>query len=841
VISPQTLLANHEALINSTEDLIWSVDTDLRVITANRAYREVIRQLGAKVPGPGEPALMPEFGEELNAKWTGYYQRALAGEKFSVTEEILHPGSNSIESALISFNPLYDDAKQVIGTACYSKGITDETRNRQAQQAAKEELAKILDSSMDMICTINEAGYFCKVSAASHKMLGYAPDELVGKTYHDFVYSADLEKTKTVDREIKGGKEVTNFENRYIRKDGITIPMIWSARWDNSEKMMYCVARDASDTKKTEQEINLLINNTEECFVLLDKELRIVSFNRQFHTLYEKYLSKSVQQGAFILDYTQPGRREIAHSIYRRVLLGSVETAEITVPVQGEAPKIFSIIYKPALDAQSDIIGAFVTIRDTTEEAIVKHALQLSNERYSLATKATSDAIWDWDISTETLYWGEGFHSMFGYDLHVLNSGISSWTDHIHPEDIDRIISGIHKLIAGSGTNWTDEYRYQKKDTTFAYVIDKGFVIRDQNGKAIRMVGAMRDITLRKQEELRLKLLESVITNTTDSIMITEAEPFRSAIPKVIYVNEAFSVMTGYQSGEVIGKKPDFPYGPRTDRNELRRLYEALETQRSCKVELLCYRKNRESFWMNMTVTPVNDNQGRCTHWIAVQRDVTSRKLAEESLQEKNKEEERKHIAREVHDELGQLASALKIDIDWLTLKTEPTEMAVQRLSHANKTVQILISSIRKIASRLRPSVLDDLGLHAALKWHCKEFENLNGISCSFDPGFDDSVIPAEWKTELFRMVQESLTNVMRHAKATCVNVLTKEDIHNLFITVKDNGHGFHRDEKKHTLGLIGLRERVQSLNGELTIDSEVGKGTTICIVIPKILTTSNA
>ena len=184
---------------------------------------------------------------------------------------------------------------------------------------------------------------------------------------------------------------------------------------------------------------------------------------------------------------------------------------------------------------------------------------------------------------------------------------------------------------------------------------------------------------------------------------------------------------------------------------------------------------------------------------------------------------------------MGQLASALKIDIDWLGIKIMPLEENTKkRIVHANKTIEILITTIRKIASSLRPSILDDFGLNAALQWHCNEFQNLNGIPCAFESGFDDSHLSMDQKTEFYRMAQESLTNVMRHAKASNVTVTTKEDTQNLYLIITDNGKGFDLSQRKNTLGLIGLRERAVSLNGELHIESTIGKGTIISVVIPK-------
>ena len=362
------------------------------------------------------------------------------------------------------------------------------------------------------------------------------------------------------------------------------------------------------------------------------------------------------------------------------------------------------------------------------------------------------------------------------------------------------------------------------------------------------LIGMGIDITERKKGEAQLKLLESVITNTTDSVLITEAEPIDGDGPRIVYVNEAFVKMTGYSKKEVIGKTPRILQGPDSDRAELDRLRRALEKWEACEIETINYKKNGEAFWVNFAVAPVANEKGWFTHFISIERDITERKKVEEDIKIKNtelqrlsgylqnvREEERKHLAREVHDELGQLASALKIDVDWLGLKmTDMDENAHKRIAHANKTIEVLIVSIRKIASSMRPSVLDDFGLNTAIQWQCREFENLNGIECIFVSDLNETELPIEINTELFRITQESLTNVMRHSKADKVEVKITEDEEKIFLTIADNGKGFDTTKKKKTLGLIGLRERAVSLNGELNIQSKVGNGTTVTAIIPK-------
>ncbi|MCY7293141.1 MAG: PAS domain S-box protein, partial [Ferruginibacter sp.] len=144
-----------------------------------------------------------------------------------------------------------------------------------------------------------------------------------------------------------------------------------------------------------------------------------------------------------------------------------------------------------------------------------------------------------------------------------------------------------------------------------------------------QIISVSRDITEQKKEEQRLKLLESVIINTKDAVLITEAEPFDQPGPRILYVNEAFSKMTGYSADEVIGKTPRILQGPNTDKEELSRLGRAIRNWESCEITTINYKKNGEEFWINFTLTPVADEKGWYTHWISIDRDVTEQKIKE--------------------------------------------------------------------------------------------------------------------------------------------------------------------------------------------------------------------
>jgi PAS domain S-box-containing protein len=142
---------------------------------------------------------------------------------------------------------------------------------------------------------------------------------------------------------------------------------------------------------------------------------------------------------------------------------------------------------------------------DITEQIRAELKLIKSNERYDYASKATFDAIWDWDLKTNYLYWGEGFKILFGYEIENQQNNIADWSDHIHPDEKERVTRGVHLALKNGETNWTDEYKYIKADGTYAYVTDRGIIIRDEQGEAVRMIGAMQDSTIRKVNEQQLQ------------------------------------------------------------------------------------------------------------------------------------------------------------------------------------------------------------------------------------------------------------------------------------------------------------------------------------------------
>jgi signal transduction histidine kinase len=200
------------------------------------------------------------------------------------------------------------------------------------------------------------------------------------------------------------------------------------------------------------------------------------------------------------------------------------------------------------------------------------------------------------------------------------------------------------------------------------------------------------------------------------------------------------------------------------------------------------------------------------------------------------REEERGDIAREIHDELGQALTALKMDVHWVGRRLGPDAPPVAaRIAEMSSLVDATVQAVRRISSQLRPKLLDDLGLSAAIEWQAREFERRTGIACAIRSEPDDIVLDRTRSTALFRIFQETLTNVARHAGASHVDAVLRNFGGTVEMTVTDNGEGIGEAQVRdgRSLGLVGMRERVRALGGRIDITGLPGRGTTVHVSLP--------
>lgn len=492
----------------------------------------------------------------------------------------------------------------------------------------------------------------------------------------------------------------------------------------------------------------------------------------------------------------------------------------------------------------------FEKLKKTNDE------IKESNEKYDIVAKATSDTIWDWKIQEDNLFWSKGIKSIFGYDQEQIGDSSKWWFDNIHPEDSIKMSIKLYSFIEQKTQNWQDEYRFKCADNTYKYVLDRGFLLKDENGKAIRMIGAIQDITKQKEEELRLKLLETVIVQTKDSIIITEANFNKRKLPKIVYVNPAFSIMTGYSSFEVIGKSPDLLRGSNSDKKNIKKIISAIKNKEDSTIEMIAYTKNEEEFWLRFSMIPIYNSENDLTNWVSIQRDVS-----EEKKQENEKEQLMRELTQNNKDlkqfsyitshnlraPLSNLTGLLNLIEDIPITNPELQEI----LNGFNKSTHLLNETINDLTKVMvikdNPSIQKEVVL---LK---EVFENIfsqltlqiNTHQPIVTIDFEKAPVLEINKPYIESILLNLLTNSIKYKsenKTLKISASTYELENYTTLIFEDNGIGidlernrdkvfglyqrFHNYPDSKGLGLYLVKSQVEAMGGTISIDSQVDKGT---------------
>lgn len=484
-----------------------------------------------------------------------------------------------------------------------------------------------------------------------------------------------------------------------------------------------------------------------------------------------------------------------------------------------------------------------------------------SNEKYNIVAKATSDTIWDWKIQDNSISWNKGIESVFGYSPEDVGKSSDWWFDKIHPEDSIKMSVKLYSFIEQKTENWQDQYRFRCADNTYKYVLDRGFLLKDDNGKAIRMIGAIQDITKQKEEEQRLKLLETVITQSKDSIIITEPDSENLTIPKIIYANPAFTNMSGYESDEILGKTPAIFKGINSDEQEYSKLINAIKEKKECLIEIISYKKSNEEYWVRFSMIPIYNSENKVSHWISIQRDIT---------EEKNQEKEKEQLIRELtqnNKDLKQfsyitshnLRAPLSNLIGLLNLIEDipnDNQELKELISGFSKSTHLLNDTINDLAKVMiikdNPSIQkEEILLNVIFK---NVFCQLNSQIELYKPiiklDFEKATTLYVNKAYIESILMNLLTNSIKYKsenRKLKISIATSQLNDTVILTFKDNGIGidlernkdkvfglyqrFHNYPDSKGLGLYLVKSQVETMGGIIDIESQVNKGTIFTLI----------
>ena len=388
-------------------------------------------------------------------------------------------------------------------------------------------------------------------------------------------------------------------------------------------------------------------------------------------------------------------------------------------------------------------------------------------------------------------------------------------------------------------TLWNGKKRWFEFSNTFL----------DLTGEGKYTLSIIKDITERKGAELELTDSEQkyrmLFNNANDAVFVTQFSKQKS-YGDFIEVNEVACKRFGYTKDEFLKLSPSAIISPKFI-DEFNKQTEKLLLNSHVIYELVHRAKDSKQI-------PVEINSHLFTYEgkptvLSIARDITERKRVEEKLRKTGlrlrnlashlqtiREEERTAIAREIHDELGQVLTVLKIQITLVSNKLKDDQQELKdKIISVSKMIDDTVEKVQRITAKLRPDILDELGLIPAIEWQAQEFQNVTGIKCSFTLPGGELDLEEDKSTAIFRIFQEALTNIARHSKAKLISISIQKNAENLILKIKDNGVGIAQEQTKDfkSLGIIGMKERALILGGEVTIEGTPGKGTEVRVEIP--------
>lgn len=716
-----------------------------------------------------------------------------------------------------------------------------------AQLAASEQYFRaLIEQSSDAIILMDVTGKVIYQSLSTTRISGYGPNELMGvdcvTLVHPDYRDADLKFFDSV----RSSPGTTQKRTHYLRhKNGhyIWVESTYTNLLENKDvKAIVFNFHDISEVVRERDLSDSIINSLPGVFYLYDRKGRFLRWNKNFETV-TGYTSTEIQQ-MHPLDFFDKEEKELLADKIKEVFISGV--AEVEAPFMskdGSKTDYFFTGYLTKLDDIDYLVGVGIDItqrKKAEQETIAEKNLSES------VINSLPGLFYLADFNGRFLRWNKNFEKVSGYTAEeIAEMRVVQFVD---TGERDELLQK-KQLAIQSGSSEVETLFLTKNKHQVPYYFTS--LLSTYNNQPC-LLGVGIDITERKkaQEALvnrtlelheRVKELNSLyrISEISNDYKLTIEE----ILSQCVHVLVAAYQYSAIASARITLLGTVYQTPNYRDKQWKQQADIVMKGQVSGSIEV-CYLEERpeeqegpflkeERWLLNSVATIIGAAMVRKQAEEETLRSQQELRLLSAHLQTV-REEERTGIAREIHDELGQQLTGLKMDASWMK-KLTSDEKLISRIQNMIELIDETIKTVRRISSELRPGILDDLGLPAALEWQSNEFERRTGIHCNFKMEGLTGTYKRDIATVVFRIYQETLTNVARHANATQVDTMVAQNNAELVLTITDNGDGFDVQNAgdKKTLGLLGMRERALMINGRLNITSLPGKGTTIELIVP--------
>lgn len=701
----------------------------------------------------------------------------------------------------------------------------------------------VLASSTEGVVSIDSAGNILSADQGAAAMFGYSGEELVGNKIEVLI----PERFRS--RHI--GHREAFFRHPHLRqlgsgvrfigqrKDGSEFAAAIALQYSEGDSGEICSAL-ITDTslRRSERWFTLFLDHVPGAIAMFDREMRYVATSRRWLTDY-RITENPIGRSQYDLFPEIP---ESWKEAYRRGLAGENCHCDGEAFVRRDGTvQWVKWDLSPWWEVGGEIGGILISAEDITAQKQFEQNLRSSEERLKLAVTGTSDGIWDWNLTTNEVYWSDRTFEMLGFapgEVPSHHRGLKL----VHPEDLERV-SRSFRAHADQGLPYNAEYRLQTKCGEYRWFSVRGAVVRDEDGTPQRMAGSITDIT----ERVRLKQrLEEVLQNTDEQLrVLIEASPLAiGAIDRegrILSWNHAAERIYGYKAAEVIGRIN--PAIPATERENYQQLLAEVLSGKAQRLEVKRIRKDGTEFDAALHYSRFLERPGGEPSGVVVfAEDITLRKRAEEEVRLNGvraalvaaQDDEARRIARELHDDISQRLAVLSIDMSVDAGRKRISREWKARLQNYREKVQSITESIRQLSHQMHATILDELGLVTALEQLCLEASNQwLGFPVTFRAEDVADNLPKTIASCVYRVAQAALHNVAKHARAKDATVTLKGCRGFIELIIADSGKGFDTTVEQKGLGLASMRERVRLLNGTISLESKPGDGTVVGVKLP--------
>jgi PAS domain S-box-containing protein len=501
--------------------------------------------------------------------------------------------------------------------------------------------------------------------------------------------------------------------------------------------------------------------------------------------------------------------------------------------------------------------GLAVYLRDIGEEVRARTALQDSEERFRLLARATNDAIWDWDLRHDRLWWSEGLRALFGYDDHEVSPLVVSWADRVHPEDRDRVLESIQEVLQGSGDSWFQEYRFTRKDGRHVHVEDRGHVVRDAEGRPVRMIGGMSDVTARRLAEERMSDHAALLDQARDAITVHDLDM------RLTYMNLSAETAFGWSTADAMGLPVSRLFG---DQDAFKKAHRDVLARGEWSGELIGRTRNGAPLLLDTRWTLLRDESGKPRSILSICADITGRRELENQLLRTQRLESIGRLAGGIAHDLNNVLTPILLSTHVLMLneRDERRQRVLTMIDSSAKRGASLVKQVLQFARGVEgervPVNIGDL---------LRDVERIANETFLKDITVRTSILRDAWTvtgdpTQLHQVLLNLCVNARdaMHSGGVLTIGVTNHTIGSgdeavradlrpgdyVVLSVQDTGTGMTpevaerifepffttKDLGKGTgLGLPTSLAVVKSHGGAIRVESEVGRGTTFRVYLP--------